>query len=247
MIRAFRSIQTRQPFFPSNGDVASFDVVLRGKDSMSMPPLRAAVWHEAPLVSFPVEAPWDSSPIVVLVQVLSEAGCIDSRTTNLINIYSLAILESVEPILRERQRASLATGRDVVENMTKMFPGLVLCGKAKEQLLSGAYPPVIFNQVKESFSVLSRFVQDWQTDLVRQYSHEALQSYGLNHEVSGESNSVMSNPDLRKFRDFWLPSGKKECFEKHIKFKSMQYRLHFYPDIRKKVFYIGYIGPHLPT
>jgi hypothetical protein len=247
ILRAFRSIQTRQPFFPSEIDVALFDVVLSDYERVSLSTLRAAVWYEAPLISFPVKLPWNSSPIRAVIQVLNNEGDLGSQETEVINIYSLSVLQELEPVLLKQQQASLIKGRDIVDNMGNAFPGVVLCGKAKEQLLSEVYPSLVFEQIRESFSAFSCFTQDWQTGQIKQYSHNALQNYGLVCEVSGESSSVGSNPNLRKLREFWLPSGRKVYFENHVKYNLGKYRLHFFPDPIDRIIYVGYIGRHLPT
>ena len=62
--------------------------------------------------------------------------------------------------------------------------------------------------------------------------------------ISGEGESVKSNPRLRSLRMFTI-NGKKEFFEKHIKNLSDGYRIHFFEQSDK--IYIGYIGKHLLT
>ncbi|MPL58781.1 hypothetical protein SDC9_04323 [bioreactor metagenome] len=247
LIRAFRNIQTRQPFFPRDLDTALFDVVLPSDESRNIATLKAARWYEAPIVSFPVGVPWNVSPIQALLQTLDAKGKLESKEIDIINLYSLAVLHAWESILRKQQEVSLVKGCDIVENMKANFPGVVLCGKAEEQLLSGAYPPLIFEQIKESFSALSRFAMDWHLGSVKQYTHEALSKYDLSYEISGESDSVMSNRELKKLREFWLPTGEKVCFENHIKFRYKKFRLHFYPAVEEKIIYVGYIGSHMLT
>lgn len=63
--------------------------------------------------------------------------------------------------------------------------------------------------------------------------------------ISGEGETVKTNPKLRSKREFSI-SGKKEFFEKHIKnFPNNQHRIYFLERYNK--IYIGYIGKHLPT
>lgn len=62
--------------------------------------------------------------------------------------------------------------------------------------------------------------------------------------ISGESQSVRQNTELKKLREFEV-DGKKEYFQKHIKNLSNGYRIHFFEKGDK--IYIGYIGKHLET
>lgn len=246
LIRAFRSIQTNQPFFTSEDiGLELFDVTLREYPSKKFQALRAAAWHDAPITSFPTRTPWISSPIGVNVQTLNDDGALISSTKDIVNIHSLEVMLSLEPKLRERQQASINTGKEIIENHDRVFPSVILCDKAKEQLSSGI-DCLLLEQIKTSFNCLSTFAEKWQEGIIEQYSHSALRDLGLNHEVSGESDSVLNSPKLRKYREFRLPTGEKKLFENHIKFKSKQFRLYFLPDVHEKVFYVGYIGSHLP-
>jgi hypothetical protein len=62
--------------------------------------------------------------------------------------------------------------------------------------------------------------------------------------ISGEGETVRTNPDLKSQREFKV-NGKKEFFEKHIKNLSNGHRIHFLE--KKDEIYIGYIGKHLST
>jgi hypothetical protein len=75
------------------------------------------------------------------------------------------------------------------------------------------------------------------------YSHQNLRNKGL--DVSGESETVRNNPEMRSKREFYLPNAEKKFFENHIKLNGI--RIHFYPNTNNKKIYIGYIGKHLPT
>lgn len=75
LIRAFRSIATRQPFF-SMEDLDEgadlFEVSFAGDSSFSA--LCAAAWHEAPLASMPTRSPWLNSLLQVEITVLDDEG-----------------------------------------------------------------------------------------------------------------------------------------------------------------------------
>jgi hypothetical protein len=244
-IRVFRSIQTRQPFFSAEdiGDELDlFEVKLKGGDTYSA--LRAANWHEAPLTSFPTRKPWDSSPIIVEVNEIEKDAELISNDSEIINLYSLAILKDIEPLLLQKQQASLLSGKALLESKDKVFPFIKFCGKSEQQLLNWSHSKTILEQVKESLIALNAFCEKWQTNEYQIYSHENLKANGLNHKVSGESQSILQDKILRSQREFYLPNGRKELFENHIKM-AKGFRIHFFPDSITKTIYIGYIGTHL--
>lgn len=247
LIRAFRSIATRQPFF-SNKDIDQqlelFDVVLLA-DSRQYEALRATAWHSANLVSFPTQVPWNFTPLPIQINSMDDEGEIHHTTAEIHNIYSMVVLSNREPaILRERDER-IHSGNDLLANWTALFSHIEYCGKVKEQLSGWSHHPSLLEQTKESLRILNTFAYQWSTSTVSCYSHQMLRDLGLNHEVSGESSSVLNNRELRKFREFWLPTGSKEVFENHIKL-SKGFRIHFYCEACSKNVYVGYIGPHLP-
>jgi hypothetical protein len=119
-----------------------------------------------------------------------------------------------------------------------LFPNITLCGDVKEQIAqigNSSY----FNQIVEKLKILNNAVKKWKTG---DFSYKLINTnYALN--ISPESEKTMTK--FGNERIFSLPSGAREHFELHIKTGDL--RFHFYPDNLKKIVYIGYIGPHLPT
>jgi hypothetical protein len=244
-IRAFRAIATRQPFFSVEdieNNVDLFDVSLNGDSSFSA--LRAAAWHEAPLVSFPTRSPWLGSPLNVTVEELNQEGEIKQNPLDLMNFFSLAIFEQHSTALLEKRNNLIHSGKMILDEKESFFPGLIFCGKATQQLRNWSAGHIILDQVKDSLTVLNRFCEAWRNNDYPAYNHVTLRTLGLNHEVSGEKSNVLNNPRLRAEREFWLPEGRKEVFQNHVKLNN-GFRLHFFPDPSSKIIFIGYIGPHL--
>jgi len=245
LITAFRSIVTKQPFFDEN-DISEgselFEVSLKG--STDLPAVRAAAWHEAPLVSFPTRAPWQSSPVTVEIRSLNKDSQLVVCSSDLTNFYSYQqTLAELEQFLAQR-RASIAGGSDLFEKRQTFFPTLIFCGRSMEQLLQWSAGMTLIKQIAEALKSLDLFCEKWRNGNYQEFRPEYLKENGLNHHVSSESDSVKQNPALRSLREFFLPSGHKRLFEHHIKL-TKGYRLHFYADQREKSVYIGYIGPHL--
>jgi len=90
-----------------------------------------------------------------------------------------------------------------LENINKNYPFIELCGDSIQQMKNGISSSTILRQVNESFSALNRFCERWIGQEFNDYTHENLRKSGLNHMVSGESQSVLQNPILRKEREFF--------------------------------------------
>ena len=245
-IRAFRSIATQSPFFNMQdaGDgVDLFEVSLCGrKDYIAV---CAAVWHEAPMASFETREPWSDSPLKVQVSRLNvETEEFECENVQIQNFYSYAVFHRHLPELLDRRDASVASGKEIGKRLEELYPGVLLCGKAPQQLNNWSASLTILEQVKHSLLILSQFTVKWQRGEISEYRAETLRDCGLRFEVSRESTTVRNTPKLRSEREFWLPTGSQEYFEQHIKLSS-GYRIHFYPDSETHQIYIGYIGPHL--
>jgi len=245
LIRTFRSIRTRQPFFSSEDigeGLYAFEVRLNGCDKYSA--LYAAVWHESPVVSFPICKPWDSSPIQVDTNEVTTDGDLFSNKYYIVDFFSLSVLKYFEPQLMKIRSESLKSGKEVLKRKNEIYPFIDFCGLAIEQLSNWVYSVTLLEQIKESLTILNVFCEKWNNEELDHYSHSNLKKCGLNHDVSGESQTVLQNRVLRKKREFWLPNGRKVLFENHIKL-TKGFRIHFFPHAGCKKIYIGYIGPHL--
>jgi len=246
LIRGYRSIATRQPFF-GEADYREgadlFEVSLNDK-SESLSALCAAAWFESPLTSFPTRNPWNETPINVCIRSMNDTGEIKINNAKLNNLYSVDVFEALKQFYSERKLSLITSGKDLLRQFNQLYPHIGLCGKSIEQLNNWSYSSTILEQVKETFAALNSFVEKWQNDEYSDYSHVNLRNSGLNHQVSGESQTVYNDQSLRREREFFLPTGKKEYFEKHIKI-SQGLRIHFFPDVQTKTIYVGYIGRHL--
>ena len=245
LIRAFRTIQVNQPLFSEDDisdNVELYEVEY--ENSIEYSALKAASWNDSPLCSFPSNELWNKDLLPVTVRTLDADGEMEEGEEELLNFYSMeALLDHKSRLLEERNQR-INNGVDLFNDWRELFPNIESCGKVREQLSHWSASGTLLSQVIESLTVLNRFTEKWQEGEVSHYSTDVLQQIGLNHRVSGESQSVSNNPALRMQREFWLPIGVKAYFEHHIKL-SMGYRIHFYPDSETKKLYVGYIGPHL--
>ena len=245
LIRAFRSIATRQPLF-SIDDLEEgadlFEVRFEGETSCS--PLGAAAWNEAPLISMPTRSPWLNSPLQVEVTTFDNDGELTIFQRDILNFFSLESFAREVGYLRNQRNALLRSGRAILAERETFFPNLTFCGNAPGQLNNWSAETNILNQVKESLTCLNALCEKLGDGTYDCYTTEALREVGLNHRVSGESETVLNNPRLKREREFWLPEGRRKVFENHVKL-SGGFRLHFYLENEEKHIYVGHIGPHL--
>ena len=206
--------------------------------------LKAASWNESPLVSFPSAVLWKESPLLILVRTLDQDEKIHEMGKEIINLYSLEVYEKYYPVFIKERNSLLKRALDLFSQWRNLFPYLAYCGKVQEQLLGWSTSNTVLRQVLESLTALNTFCEKWNDGSIQEYTHERLRATGLNHKVSGESESVKNNETLKNERMFWLPNGRKIFFESHIKI-AQGYRVHFYPDTSSRTIYIGYIGKHL--
>lgn len=245
-ISAFRSIVTRQPLMTIEEleKSALFDVKEIGLQQ-SYSTLRAAAWHDSGLISFPTRPPWNTTPIKIEVNKLNHKYSITTDTKDVVNLFSIASLTTIEQNLIDARNSSIKTGKDLWAQRKQLFTSLHFCGQAPDQIKSWTHHPSCLEQVRESLQVLDLFSERWLTGEISDYTHDTLRDLGLTHRVSGESESCSRDHKRRQQRTFYLnTTGESAYFENHIKL-SLGFRIHFYCNSTDRTIHIGYIGPHL--
>jgi hypothetical protein len=245
-IRVFLNIATRQPFFSEDDILAGVDMFEVWQEDQTVAPvaLRAASWHDAPLIGFHNSGRWQAPKYHVRVCTLDAAGNLQNTDVTIVNIFSLSTLEALLHSWREADNAALKIGQDLWRGRARYFPHLLFCGKTETQLCDWRQNETVFGQVKHVLNILNEFALLWQERKIEAYSHESLRNLGLKHRVSGESESCSKDTRRRKERSFYLPTGKNEYFENHVKLAN-GWRIHFFPDHASRCLYIAYIGSHL--
>jgi len=243
-LRAFLSLETKYLQLSADdmaSDLQSFETKLSNSYD-ELPILRAAIWHNCPIISYPTKEPWNSSPITINITKLEENEKLVCFEKEIINYYAIDKID--ENKLQVLQQASIVSGQELWKQSGEIFQNLCFCGDSQTQLKFFNLGESILEQVKNVLYKLDEFCNKWERGVFAIYSHENLCSLGLN--VSGESQSVRNNSKMRNEREFHLPNGEKQFFEEHVKL-NCGIRIHFYPDKNNKKIYIGYIGKHLST
>ncbi|VAW46541.1 hypothetical protein MNBD_GAMMA02-1694 [hydrothermal vent metagenome] len=247
LVRAFRSLSTRQPMMlPQDAQRIenTVEVGLKGQ-SQGLATLQAAYWYETFLISFPVREPWCRSLIDVWILKMQEDGRSDESTSEINNLFDFNSIQHHECGLKNLRDERLQLGTDIWENRGLFFPCLYLLeNELKNQLYAWSHKPAILHKAKDALLAMNKFVQRWQEGGFDDYRHSYLADCGLSAEVSGESPSVKQDLKKKAEREFWLPEGKKVFCENHVKLQD-GFRLHFYASNNEKVIYVAYLGPHL--
>ncbi|PVZ70418.1 hypothetical protein [Pelagibaculum spongiae] len=246
LVRAFRSIATRQPLFDADElkQSTELDAGLAGEDQSSIA-LLASFYFEAFLLSFPSQKKWTKPELAIWIKKLDEeSGEIEQASAELKNIFSIASLSNHELNLKTIRDQKLQTANDILQRRQSLFPCIEFLDSFSSDLRRGGFRADILDKSKDALLVLNQFCDDWKEEKFSEYRHEYLRDSGLNMEVSGESSTVADDPKLRSQREYRLPSGTKVYCENHIKLPA-GFRMHFYPDTTNKKIYIAYLGPHL--
>lgn len=135
---------------------------------------------------------------------------------------------------------NISSGSDLWEIRAKIFPNLIFCENVKKQL-DKDYELFHIKAVVKRLNVLQDYFSK---------KHSTFSIDDLSFNARDESESVKNNTALSKLRFFRIPNGKTLPFYYHMDLGGKygrQGRLHFYPDLKNNVCYIGYIGKHLST
>jgi hypothetical protein len=243
LISAFNLIATKTPLLEQEEMDEAFDL-LEPFPGTKFIALRASAFFNLPLVSFPTCKPWTQSSICVNCLTLDNYGDSHEKEVHLVNWFSYESFNIYKNSIKSENEERISSGKQLLEEFNTQFPLIKLCGNAPKQLNKWSASHELLNEIRESLTILNLFAEKWNNNEIIDYSHVQLRMLGLNHAVSGESQSVLNNPKKISARQFHLPNGDKIIFENHIKF-SQGFRLHFFPDHKTKTIFIGHIGNHL--
>jgi hypothetical protein len=118
-----------------------------------------------------------------------------------------------------------------------LFPSLQFCNAGNKQLRRLRTGEKKLELVLEVLSILDKCAQNWQA------GYFSLEGYPF--EESGESEPTLNQ--YWRERTFLCPDGEERLFERHVKLKECNWRIHFFPEVKTKKVIIGYVGIHLPT
>ncbi|TVP65473.1 MAG: hypothetical protein EA343_03255 [Nodularia sp. (in: Bacteria)] len=144
--------------------------------------------------------------------------------------------------IQEHIYRQVSNGVEMWNRREELFPNLEFCHAVRRQLEDIRTGQLELQPVLKKLFELQKCCENW--------NNGSFNTEGYPLEESGESQ-----PTLEKYfkeRTFLCPDGKERLFERHIKLRVCNWRIHFFPE--QPVFpeqsgtvIIGYIGRHLPT
>ena len=180
------------------------------------------------LISFNSSEKWDKDRLNLKKIILEESGDYTERE---VEIYNTSRVEHLESNLEIFEKID----NEKIESLVKNF---------KETYR------VIFKKLEFSIDVIKnieyldkRVLRDAIAIL---YQLEIGKKELTDFKCSGESESVLNNPELKERRKFKMENGEEYYMFQHIKNLPNGNRIYFHKKSDEKI-YIGYIGKHLKT
>ena len=180
------------------------------------------------LISFNSSEKWDKDRLNLKKIILEESGDYTERE---VEIYNTSRVEHLESNLEIFEKID----NEKIESLVKNF---------KETYR------VIFKKLEFGIDVIKnieyldkRVLRDAIAIL---YQLEIGKKELTDFKCSGESESVMNNPELKEKRKFKMENGEEYYMFQHIKNLPNGNRIYFHKKSDEKI-YIGYIGKHLKT
>lgn len=180
------------------------------------------------LISFNSSEKWDKDRLNLKKIILEESG---NYTEREVEIYNTSRVEHLESNLEIFEKID----NEKIESLVKNF---------KETYR------VIFKKLEFGIDVIKnieyldkRVLRDAIAIL---YQLEIGKKELTDFKCSGESESVMNNPELKERRKFKMENGEEYYMFQHIKNLPNGNRIYFHKKSDEKI-YIGYIGKHLKT
>lgn len=180
------------------------------------------------LISFNSSEKWDKDRLNLKKIILEESG---NYTEREVEIYNTSRVEHLESNLEIFEKID----NEKIESLVKNF---------KETYR------VIFKKLEFGIDVIKnieyldkRVLRDAIAIL---YQLEIGKKELTDFKCSGESESVLNNPELKERRKFKMENGEEYYMFQHIKNLPNGNRIYFHKKSDEKI-YVGYIGKHLKT
>ncbi len=179
---------------------------------------------------------WDKSTLLLDLEKIELDGEIIHSIIEIKHASSSQHIEEITAWIREQISRDIEGGRQLWLERSKLFDRLEFCDCVEKQLINILAGDRELIHVINILSTLNQKCGSWETGY--------LILEGL--DESSESESTMKNKKFREKRTFQCPDGQEKVFDRHIKIRVCNWRIHFLAETPGKVI-IGYIGTHLPT
>ncbi len=182
---------------------------------------------------------WDCNRVKLEFRCLDEDGEIISEIVEIIHASRSSHLQEYTSLIQQNQERiyqNVSDGLEVWNRREELFPNLEFCDAVRRQLEDIRTGQLELQPVVSILFELHKCCKNWNNGYFN------LDGYPI--EESGESKPTLGK--YFKERTFRCPDGKERLFERHIKLRFCNWRIHFFAE-QPGIVIIGYIGRHLPT
>lgn len=237
--RFFLTLITKAPFLADVSDPKLEDAVNLSEfkhQGISASGLGIAYLLETLALSLVSEQCWDCSRLQMNFTRLDENGDLIDEIIEIIHASRGTHLKQHVDWIKNRIRTGVSDGIELWNRREELFPNLEFCNAVNKQLQDIRAGQLELQPVIKALFELQNCCKSWNTGAF------SVEKYPI--EESGESEATLNK--YRKERTFCCPDGKERLFERHVKLRICNWRIHFFPEKPGKVI-IGYVGRHLPT
>ena len=193
---------------------------------------KVAYYLETLAISFNSESLWNSSRIKLeLIQIDDNEEVRPESVEVLHASHKNHVLEHANWI-KNRLQSERLNGMELWNRREELFPSLQFCKAGNKQLRKLRTGEKKLELVLEVLSVLDKCAKNWQA------GYFSLEGYPF--EESGESVPTLNQ--YWRERTFLCPDGEERLFERHVKLKECNWRIHFFPKEKTTKVIIGYVG-----
>lgn len=180
------------------------------------------------LISFNSDEKWNKDRLNLKKIILEESGEYIEQEVEIYNASKVEHLKNSYEIFEKIDNAK-------IENLVKNF----------KEIYKTIFKKLEFSvdTIKDIEYLDKRVLRD---AIVILYQLEIGKKKLIDFKCSGESESVMNNPEWREERKFRMENGEEYYMFQHIKNLPAGNRIYFHKKSEEKI-YIGYIGKHLKT
>nr|WP_230966716.1 hypothetical protein [Nostoc commune] len=182
---------------------------------------------------------WDCNRVKLEFRYLDEDGEIISESVEIIHASRSSHVQEHASLIQQNQERiyqNVSDGLEVWNCREELFPNLEFCDAVRKQLEDIRTGQLELEPVVSILFELHKCTKNWNNGYFN------LDGYPI--EESGESKPTLGK--YFKERTFRCPDGKDRLFERHVKLRFCNWRIHFLAE-QPGIVIIGYIGRHLPT
>ena len=195
----------------------------------------AFLW-ESPVLSLVGDSRF-TDPITIKISLLEDKKELVNLDPEICSLMGSGDVNLKLAFLRGRLQRTVQDGNNLWTEKERLFPHLVFCDRAKQQITSLAGTEQHFPEVVRHLFAIEDAVSGWLAG--------PLKLSGVSY--STESEQTLKNQKCRAAHQILCPDATTRLFAMHTKLWSANQRIHYFPDLENKSVFIGHVGEHLKT